>query len=217
MLARFFIVLFVELAHQFFEYRAHGMVVDARWREVDRGVEKHRHQRAERVGLREGGQLVAKLEVVEDVLNIGRESVQIVLKISKKLLLVASRLQIAQRELGRVVEGLARGSAKGSPLLGDQGPVEHRLGFKHLLLRGLQHRIHAPDHAHRQDHVGILAAPEQVAQHVVCDTPDEGDDLVVGCLIHQLFIFCMVFRLWWVGQGLCGILLGCGSWHNLRW
>ena len=117
-------------------------------------------------------------------MDVGREPVQVVLKIGEKLLLVTARFEIAERELGRVVEGLHGSGAKRSPLLGDLCIVEHRLGFEHLLLRGLQHRIHAPDHAHRQDHVGILAALEQVAQDVVSDAPDEGDDLVVGCLIH---------------------------------
>ena len=117
-------------------------------------------------------------------MDVGREPVQVVLKISEKLLLTATRLQIAQRELGRVVEGLPGSGAKRSPLLGDLCIVEHRLGFEHLLLGGLEHRIHAPDHAHRQNHVGVFTALEQVAQDVVSDTPDEGDDLVVSCLIH---------------------------------
>ena len=51
-------------------------------------------------------------------MDVGRETVQVVLKISEKLLLAAPRLEIAQRELGRVVEGLPRSGAKRSPLLG---------------------------------------------------------------------------------------------------
>ena len=125
-------------------------------------------------------------------MDVGREPVQVVLEIGKKLLLAASRLQIAERELGGVVEGLPGSGAKRSPLLGDQRLVKHRLGFEHLLLGGLEHRIHAPNHAHRQDHVGVLAASEQVAQDVVSDTPNEGDDLVVGCLVHQLDVACMI-------------------------
>jgi hypothetical protein len=69
--------------------------------------------------------------------------------------------------------------------IADLGLVEHGLGFEHLCLGWLEHRIHAPDHAHRQDHIGILAALEQVAQDVVRDAPDEGDDLVVRGLVHQ--------------------------------
>jgi hypothetical protein len=49
----------------------------------------------------------------------------------------------------------------------------------------LQHGVHAPQHAHRQDDVGVLAALEEVAQDVVGNAPDEGDDLVVGGLVHR--------------------------------
>ena len=63
--------------------------------------------------------------------------------------------------------------------------VEHLLGVEHLLLGRLEHRVHAPDDAHRQDHVRVLAALEEVAQDIVGDAPDEGDDLVVGCLVHE--------------------------------
>jgi hypothetical protein len=55
------------------------------------------------------------------------------------------------------------------------------------LLGRLEHRVHAPDDAHRQDHVGVLAAPEEVAQDIVGDAPDEGNDLVMCCLVHQGF------------------------------
>ena len=55
------------------------------------------------------------------------------------------------------------------------------------LLGRLEHRVHAPDDAHRQDHVRVLAALEEVAQDVVGDAPDEGDDLVVGGLVHSDF------------------------------
>ena len=64
------------------------------------------------------------------------------------------------------------------------GLVEHRLGLEHCRLGGLEHCVHAPQDAHGQDHVGVLAALEQVAQDVVGDAPDEGDDLVVGGLVH---------------------------------
>ena len=129
-------------------------------------------------------ELVAELEVLEDVLDVGREAVEIVLEIGEQLLLAAAGLQIAQRELRRVVERLARGIAERGALLGDARLVEHLLGIEHRPLGRLKHRIHAPDDAHGQDDVGILAALEEIAQNVVGDAPDERDDLVVRCLIH---------------------------------
>ena len=129
-------------------------------------------------------QLVAELEVLEDVLDVGREAVEVVLEVGEQLLLAAAGLEVAQGELRGVVEGLARGVAERGALLGDARLVEHLLGVEHLLLGRLEHRVHAPDDAHRQDHVRVLAALEEVAQHVVGDAPDEGDDLVVGGLVH---------------------------------
>ena len=131
---------------------------------VDLGVEKLVDQRADRVGFGEGCELVAELEVVEDVLDVGREAVEVVLEIGEQLLLAAAGLQIAQCELRGVVEGLTRRIAERGPLLGDAGLVEHLLGVEHRLLGRLQHGIHAPDDAHRQDHVRVLAALEEIAQ-----------------------------------------------------
>jgi hypothetical protein len=183
-LAGLLVVVLVELADEFLEDGAHRMVVDARGREVDVRVEELVDQRAERVRLGERGQLVAELEVLQDVLDVGREAVEIVLEVGEQLLLAAARPEIAQRELRGVVEGLAGGVAERGALLGDVRVVEHLLRVEHLRLRGLEHGIHAPDDAHRQDHIGVLAALEQVAQNVVGDSPDEGDDLVVGGLVH---------------------------------
>ena len=98
MFAGLFVVVLVELAHQFFEHGAHRVVVDAGWREVDVGVEELVDQRPQRIGLGQRGQLVAELEVVEDVLDVGREAVEVVLEVGQQLLVVAARLQVTQRE-----------------------------------------------------------------------------------------------------------------------
>jgi hypothetical protein len=110
-LARLLVVLLVELADQLLEDRAHRVVVDAGRRQVDLGIEELVDQRAERVGARERRQLVAELEVLEDVLDVGREAVEVVLEVGQELLLAAAGLEVAQGELRGVVEGLAGGSA----------------------------------------------------------------------------------------------------------
>ena len=152
--------------------------------EIDLGIEELADERAEGVGLGERGELVAEFEVFQDVLNILREAVQVVLKIGEKLLLAAAGFEVAQGELGGVVERLAGGGGEGGALLGDARLVEHLLGFEDGLLRRLQHGVHAAQDAHGQDHVGVFAALEQVAEHVVGDAPDEGDDFIVGGLVH---------------------------------
>ena len=95
-LACFLVVLLVELADQLLEDRAHRVVVDAGRREVDLGVEELVDQRADRVGLRERRELVAELEVVEDVLDVRREAVEVVLEVGQELLLAAARFEVAQ-------------------------------------------------------------------------------------------------------------------------
>jgi hypothetical protein len=162
------------------------VVVDARRREVDGGIEKLADQRADGVGPRERGELVTELEVLEDILDVGREAVEVVLEIREELLLAPSRPEVTQGELRGVVERLTSGIAQGGALLGDVRLVEHLPGGEHPRLGRLEDGIHAPDDEHRQDHVRVLAALEEVAQDVIGDAPDEGDDLVVRCLIHYL-------------------------------
>jgi hypothetical protein len=88
--AGFFVVFLVELADEFLEDRAHGVVVhagmfhhavgieDGSGAEIDFGIKKFADERAEGVGLRERGELVAEFEIFKDVLNILREAVQVV-------------------------------------------------------------------------------------------------------------------------------------------
>jgi len=87
--------------------------------------------------------------------------------------MAAAGLEVAQGEARGVVEGLAGGLGKRGALLGDAAFIEHLLGVQHGLLRRLEHGIHPPDDAHRQDHVRVLAALEEIAQDVVGDAPDE--------------------------------------------
>ncbi len=94
-LAGLLVVLLVELADQLLEDRAHRVVVDARRREVDLGVEELVDQRADGVGLGERRELVAELEVLEDVLDVGREAVEVVLEVGEELLLAAAGLDRA--------------------------------------------------------------------------------------------------------------------------
>lgn len=72
-------------------------------------------------------------------------------------------------------------------LLGDARLVEHLPGLEYQFLGGLEHGIHSPDDAHREDYIGVFPTLEEVAQDIVGDAPDEGDDLVVSCLIHVLY------------------------------
>ena len=148
------------------------------------GVEELLDERAERVGLGEARDLVAELEVLEDVLHVRREAVEVGLEVGLELLLAGAGLEVAQRELRGVVEGLAGGLAQGWSWLDDAGLVERGLHVEHGLLGRLEHRVEPPQHGHRQDHVAVLAAHIEVAEHVVRDAPDEVGDPVQVAVAH---------------------------------
>jgi hypothetical protein len=129
--AGFFVVFLVELADEFFEDGAHGVVVDAGGAEVDVRIEEFVDEGAERVGFGEGGELVTEFEVFDDFLDVGGEAVEVVFEILQELLLAGAGFEGGEGELGIVVEGLLRGFAEGGVLFGDA------VGVKELLwLRG---------------------------------------------------------------------------------
>ena len=97
-LARLFVVFLVEAPDQFLEDRAHAVVVEAGLPDRAVGVH-HRHraqvdagrgelldQRTQGVGFGEPQDLVAELEVFEDVLDSGGEPVEVVLEVGPELL-----------------------------------------------------------------------------------------------------------------------------------
>ena len=64
------------------------------------------------------------------------------------------------------------------------GLVERGLHVEHGLLGRLEHGVEPAQDGHRQDHVAVLAADVEVAQHVVGDAPDEVGDPVQLALFH---------------------------------
>jgi hypothetical protein len=90
---------------------------------------------------------------------------------------------------------LARGIAERGALFGDTRLVEYLLGVEHFPLGWFQNGVHAPDYAHGQDDVGILASLEEISQNIVGDAPYKGDDFVVRCLIHVSSEKCCAYML----------------------
>ena len=130
--------------------------------------------------------LVAELEVVEDVLDVGREAVEVGLEVGGQLLAVGPRPQVAQGEPGGVVEGLAGGLPQGRALFHHAGGVEGGLHVKDGLLAVFQHGVEAAQHGHRQDDVAVFAAHVEIAQDVVGDAPDVvGDPVQVAVVGHR--------------------------------
>ena len=86
---------------------------------------------------------MTEVEVVNDVLDIGREAVEIGLEVGFKLLLACSGLQVTQGEFRGIVKGLTRCLAKGRILLDHPSGVERGPHVQNLLLSALKHRIQA--------------------------------------------------------------------------
>ena len=222
-LARLLVVLLVEAADQLLEDRAHAVVVEAgmpdravgvlhRGRaEVDVGRGELLDQRAQGVGLREARDLVAELEVLQNVLHVRGEAVEVGLEVGRELLAARPGAQVAQGELRGVVEGLSRRLPQGRLLLDDAGLVEHGLHLEHLLLAVLQHSVQPAQHDHRQDDVAVLAADVEVAEDVVGDAPDVvGDPLGVGVRRRHA-------DSGWSVPGPWSHILACGPvWRHVR-
>ena len=102
MLAGLFVVLLVEAADELLEDGAHAVVVEPARREVEVGVEELLDQRAERISLREPRDLVAELEVVEDLLHVRGEAIKVRLEVQ----LEAGALQIERRSCSEKPEVL---------------------------------------------------------------------------------------------------------------
>ena len=195
--ARFFVVILVELADQLLEDGPHRMIVDASRREVDVGVEELVDHSSDGVGLGQRLQLIAELEVLDDVLNIRREAVEVIFEVGEELLLTAAGLQIAQRELRGVVERLAGGLGECGTLFGDAGLVALVGAVVATVSRRLKHGVHTADNAHRQDHVRVFAALEQVSENIVGYAPYKGDNPVVRCLVQYCERSFSIISLQW--------------------
>ena len=110
-LARLLVILLVEAPDQLLEDRPHRVVVEAGMldraiavhdrigAEVDVRREELLDQRAECVGLGQARDLIAELELLEDVLHVRREAVEVGLEIRLELLLAGAGLEVAQGEL----------------------------------------------------------------------------------------------------------------------
>jgi len=195
-LAGLFVVLLVEAADQLLEDRAHAVVVetgllhraiavqDRFGAQVDVRREQLLDQRVQRIRLRQPRDLVAELELLEDVLHVRREAVQVSLEVRPELLLARPGTQVPERELRRVVERLAGRLPQGLVLMDDAGRVHRGLHVQHRLLGRLQHRIQPAQHGHRQDHVPVLAPDVKVPEDIVGNAPDEVGDPVQLTLFH---------------------------------
>ncbi len=145
--------------------------------EIDPGIDEPLDQRPELSAGIEIVELVAELEARQDLHHVGREAVEVGDHVRLELVRVVE--QAPQRERRGVVEVLPRHAHEDWFGLGDVVGLRPSLPLQHRFLGRLEQRIEAANHRHRQDHVAVLAAHEDIAQDVVGDVPDEARDLAV--------------------------------------
>ena len=196
-LPRLLVVVLIETPDQLLEDRSHTVVVQALMphravgvhhgirAQIDGGRGELLDHGAQCVGFGEARELVAELEVVEDVLDVRREAVQVILEVGFELLTADLGPQVVEGEPGGVVEGLSRRFSERGVLAADAFPVQKSFPLQHGLFAGFQHCIKAAQHRHGQDHVPVLAANVDIPQHIVRNAPDiAGNPGEIGCAGH---------------------------------
>ena len=92
--------------------------------QIDRRIKKLLNQGAERIGFGEARELIAELEVIEDLLYVGREAVEICLKIRPELLLACARAKVAQCKLRGIIKCFPRRLSQGHVLVGNASAIK---------------------------------------------------------------------------------------------
>jgi hypothetical protein len=168
-------------AGEFATVWAGGVVVG----EVDGGGDEFLDDAVEGVGHGHLADLVAQVELLDDLGDVGAEGVEVLVEVGLELGGVAE--QLLEGELGGVVEDLAGGVAEAGGV--EDGHLRFVLLELHLgqdgVLAVLEQAVDAPQDEHGEDDVAVFAADEDVAKAVIGDRPDEGNDFVVGGVVHS--------------------------------
>ncbi len=183
------VVLLVEAADELLEDGAHTVVVqthqspravrvqDRPGAEVDRAIQEFLQQKAQCVRFHQGWDLVAELELVQNLLDVGREPIQIGLEVGPQLLLSPTGCEVAEPEGRGVVERLGGGLAQRTVLICFASVVQLCLHVEHSVLGRFQDCVEAADDRHGQNDVTVLAAHVDVPQDIVGYTPNEAADV----------------------------------------
>ena len=211
--ARLLVVLLVEAADKLLENRPHRVVVETGMLEdrlrvilphgIGRKVDVWRHElgddRSENVRIGHRRDLVAKLELLENLLDVRREAVEIRLEVRLERLRLGAARQVFQAERRSVAERLPCGGGERWPRIRHTSGVQLLLKRKNLVLRVLQNRIETADHRHRKNHVAVLPAHIHIPKAVIRNRPDEPHDGIVVRSIQpdlcRAFVGCVFLAL----------------------
>ena len=196
--AGFLVVLLVELTDQFLKNRTHTMVVQTRmlenglffilvhWVRTEVDVRRYKffNDCAEDVCLDHSVDLIAELELLQDLLHIWRETIKICFKVRFQCLLLRTAGKVSQTERRCIAKSLSHHVAQCRPLVIDTCCIQLFLHIQDSLFTVLQKSIQTPDDRHRQDHITVLAAHINITQAVVCDTPYKTNYLIMHLIVH---------------------------------
>ena len=85
------------------------------------------------------------------------------------------------------------------------GFIEPLLLIEDFLLGGLQHGVEAPEDGHGENHVPVLATHVDVAEQVICDSPNEVGYLAKLGVLQRLFSW-LIFA---TGRSPAGYAMEC--------
>ena len=133
-----------------------------------------------------------QLEALDDFMDVGAETVEVFLEIGQQDLPVVggSVVEAGEGPLGDVVEHIAGGrlERRRVQLHGVHFLFLEAHLFQHRLLGGHEQGIQTTQHHHGQDDITVLAAHIDIAQAVVGDVPDKGDEFIVYAVIHWVVV-----------------------------
>jgi len=166
---------------ELFEDVAHLHVIDALGVQIDPGKLPYNQEQAVRVI--ELFDFFLELELVEDLLRLGRKALDVGDEVAPDVVGVPE--QLGEGEGADIVEWLApvfRGDLR---QLAVDGAVRQALRlellvlFEHGVLGGFKNAVEAPQNGHRQHDASILRRPVGSTQ-LVCDPKYEVDEILLG-------------------------------------
>lgn len=181
-----YIRLLIEHTDNFLEERTHRMVIESFQlfrsvliqnrliAKIDARIDKLLDKQTEPVLLREAGNLVTEVELIDDLLHIFGEAIKVINEVPSELLLIGSGFQISQSEIRLVYERLVSNAAK-SRVYVNSNAICDELLFRsdNSIVFRLKYSVKTPNNQHGKNHLPVVADIIYINQAIVGDPPDK--------------------------------------------
>ena len=142
----FLIIFLIKLTNQFFKNSPHSMIIQRKqfdgshcivridwlWTQVDSRRNKFFNNSTKNVCIYHCVNLIAKLEFLQNFLNIRRKTIKICFKISFKCLFLCTTCQIFQQKRRSITKRLICSIAQGRPLVCNTSLIHSIFHFKNV-------------------------------------------------------------------------------------